>query len=204
MASPAPVRVMLVDDHPLVAEGFKALLEPEFDVVAIVHDPADVFDTYLKLEPDIVALDIALPGKSGLQVASELLEDWPAARIVMLTMHGQQDYVDRALELGARGFVLKLADVEELRMALRTVFSGGKYISKLSPMWEGRRLPPFTFRRMQVLKLIGEGLTSAEIAERLRIDVRTVEYHRGGIRKALGLKTNAALVRYALTEGTRE
>ncbi len=195
---------MLVDDHPLVAEGFKALLEPEFSVVAIVNSPAEVANTFRELEPDIVALDIALPGKSGLQVASELLAEWPGARIVMLTMHGQQDYVDRAVELGARGFVLKLADVEELRTALRTVFSGGQYISKLSPMSGGRRLPPFTFRRMQVLKLIGEGLTSAEIAGRLRIDVRTVEYHRGAIRKALGLKTNAALVRYALTEGMGE
>ena len=72
---------MLVDDHPLVAAGFKALLEPEFTVVAIVHDPAEVLDVYDELEPDIVALDIALPGKSGLKVASELLADWPAARI---------------------------------------------------------------------------------------------------------------------------
>jgi two-component system NarL family response regulator len=204
MARSTRVRVMLVEDHPLVAEGFKALLEPEFNVVAIVNDPADVTRRYRELKPDIVALDIALPGKSGLKLASELLEEWPAARIIMLTMHGQQDYVDRALELGARGFVLKLADVEELRTALRTVFSGGQYISKLSPMSDGRRLPPFTFRRMQVLKLIGEGLTSPEIAERLRIDSRTVEYHRAAIKKALGLKTNAALVRYALTEGAGE
>src|SRR6476619_2234363 len=78
MASARPIRVMLVDDHPLVAAGFKALLEPEFTVVAIVHDPADVPDVYRELRPDIVALDIALPGKSGLKVASELLADWPA------------------------------------------------------------------------------------------------------------------------------
>lgn len=195
---------MLVDDHPLVAAGFKALLEPEFTVVAIVHDPAEVLDVYDELEPDIVALDIALPGKSGLKVASELLADWPAARIVMLTMHGQQEYVDRALALGARGFVLKLADVAELKTALRTVFKGGRYISELTPTSDRRLLPPFTRRRAQILKLIAEGLTSGEIAERLGIDARTVEYHRAGIKKALGLKTNAALVRYVLTEGTGE
>jgi two-component system nitrate/nitrite response regulator NarL len=196
---------MLVDDHPLVAEGFKALLEPEFRVVAVVHEPDEVPEAYRRLSPDIVALDIALPGKSGLQLASELLQEWPDARIVMLTMHGQQDYVDRARELGARGFVLKLADVEELRGALRTVFAGGEYFANPTPA-AGRRQRrlQLTGQQTNVLRLVGQGCTSAEIGQQLEIDTRTVEYHRAAIKKALGLTSNAALVRYALTDGLAE
>jgi two-component system, NarL family, nitrate/nitrite response regulator NarL len=205
MASALRVTLMLVDDHPLVAEGFKALLEPEFRVVAVVHEPDDVPEAYRRLRPDIVALDIALPGKSGLQLATELLQEWPDARIVMLTMHGQQDYVDRARELGARGFVLKLADVEELRSALRTVFAGGEYFAKPTPV-AGRRQRrlQLTGQQTNVLRLVGQGCTSAEIGQQLEIDIRTVEYHRAAIKKALGLTSNAALVRYALTDGLAE
>jgi two-component system, NarL family, nitrate/nitrite response regulator NarL len=205
MASALRVTLMLVDDHPLVAEGFKALLEPEFRVVAVVHEPDDVPEAYRRLRPDIVALDIALPGKSGLQLATELLQEWPDARIVMLTMHGQQDYVDRARELGARGFVLKLADVEELRSALRTVFAGGEYFANPTPV-AGRRQRrlQLTGQQTNVLRLVGQGCTSAEIGQQLEIDIRTVEYHRAAIKKALGLTSNAALVRYALTDGLAE
>lgn len=195
------VRVMLVDDHALVAEGFKALLEPEFSIVAIEGDPDAVAARYADLKPDVVALDIALPGRSGLEVARELLARWPAARIVMLTMHGQQDYVDRALELGARGFVLKLADLEELRLAIRTVAEGGHYVAKGRPGARGGRRSLLTTRQLQVLKLIAEGRTSAEIADVLQIDLRTAEYHRAAIKRTLDLKSNAALVRYALAEG---
>jgi two-component system, NarL family, nitrate/nitrite response regulator NarL len=205
MASALRVTLMLVDDHPLVAEGFKALLEPEFRVVAVVHEPDDVPEAYRRLRPDIVALDIALPGKSGLQLATELLQEWPDARIVMLTMHGQQDYVDRARELGARGFVLKLADVEELRSALRTIFAGGEYFANPTPV-AGRRQRrlQLTGQQTNVLRLVGQGCTSAEIGQQLEIDIRTVEYHRAAIKKALGLTSNAALVRYALTDGLAE
>jgi two-component system, NarL family, nitrate/nitrite response regulator NarL len=205
MASALRVTLMLVDDHPLVAEGFKALLEPEFRVAAVVHEPDDVPEAYRRLRPDIVALDIALPGKSGLQLATELLQEWPDARIVMLTMHGQQDYVDRARELGARGFVLKLADVEELRSALRTVFAGGEYFANPTPV-AGRRQRrlQLTGQQTNVLRLVGQGCTSAEIGQQLEIDIRTVEYHRAAIKKALGLTSNAALVRYALTDGLAE
>lgn len=195
---------MLVDDHALVAEGFRALLEPEFEIVAIVNDPMEVVAAYARLRPQVVALDIAMPGRSGLQVARDLLARWPRARIIMLTMHGQQGYVEQALRVGASGFVLKLADVDELRLAIRTVADGQPYVSPLTPASAGRRPSPLTPRQLQVLKLFAEGLTASEVAERLNIETRTAHHHRAAIKRMLGLHTNAALVRYAISEGLIE
>ena len=195
---------MLVDDHALVAEGFRALLEPEFEIVAIINDPNQVVEAYGRLRPQVVALDIAMPGRSGLQVARDLTARWPRARILMLTMHGQQGYVEQALRAGASGFVLKLADVDELRLAIRTVADGQSYVSALTPAAGGRRPSPLTPRQLQVLKLFAEGLTASEVAERLNIEPRTAHHHRAAIKRMLGLHTNAALVRYAVSEGLIE
>ena len=195
---------MLVDDHALVAEGFRALLEPEFDIVAIVHDPTEVIEAYGRLRPDVVALDIAMPRKSGLEVARDLLARWRRARILMLTMHGQHGYVEQALRVGASGFVLKLADVEELRLAIRTVAAGQSYVSGLTPASAGGRTSPLTPRQVQVLKLFAEGLTASQVAERLNIEPRTAHHHRAAIKRLLGLHSNAALVRYAISEGLIE
>jgi DNA-binding NarL/FixJ family response regulator len=151
-----------------------------------------------------VALDIAMPGRSGLQVARDLVTRWPRARIIMLTMHGQQGYVEQALRAGASGFVLKLADVDELRLAIRTVADGQSYVSALTPASAGRRPSPLTPRQVQVLKLFAEGLTASEVAERLNIEPRTAHHHRAAIKRMLGLHTNAALVRYAISEGLIE
>jgi DNA-binding NarL/FixJ family response regulator len=142
---------MLVDDHALVAEGFRALLEPEFEIAAIVNDPTAVVEAYARVRPHVVALDIAMPGRSGLQVARDLMARWPRARIIMLTMHGQQGYVEQALRAGASGFVLKLADVDELRLAIRTVAAGEPYVSALTPASAGARPSPPTPRQLQVL-----------------------------------------------------
>jgi len=204
VAKAARLRVMLVDDHALVAEGFRALLEPEFEIVAIVSDPNTVVDAYARLRPHVVALDIAMPGKSGLEVAREILARWPRARILMLTMHGQHGYVEQALRVGASGFVLKLADVDELRLAIRTVAAGQSYVSALTPAAAGQRPSPLTTRQIQVLRLFAEGLTAAEVAARLNIEPRTAHHHRAAIKRMLGLHTNAALVRYAISEGLIE
>ena len=195
---------MLVDDHALVAEGFRALLEPEFEIVAIVNDPNEVLDAYARHRPQVVALDIAMPGKSGLEVARDLLARWPRARLIMLTMHGQHGYVEQALRVGASGFVLKLADVDELRLAIRTVAAGQSYVSALTPLAAGGRPSPLTPRQIQVLKLFAEGLTASEVAERLNIEPRTAHHHRAAIKRMLGLHNNAALVRYAISEGLIE
>lgn len=195
---------MLVDDHALVAEGFRALLEPEFEIVAIVNDPNQVVEAYGRLRPQVVALDIAMPGRSGLQVARDLTARWPRARILMLTMHGQQGYVDQAMRAGASGFVLKLADVNELRLAIRTVADGQSYVSELTPASAGGRPSPLTPRQVQVLRLFAEGLTAAEVAERLNIEPRTAHHHRASIKRLLGLHNNAALVRYAISQGLIE
>ena len=195
---------MLVDDHALVAEGFRALLEPEFEIVAIINDPNQVVEAYGRLRPQVVALDIAMPGRSGLQVARDLTTRWPRARILMLTMHGQQGYVDQAMRAGASGFVLKLADVNELRLAIRTVADGQSYVSELTPASGGGRPSPLTPRQIQVLRLFAEGLTAAEVAERLNIEPRTAHHHRAAIKRLLGLHNNAALVRYAISQGLIE
>ncbi len=195
---------MLVDDHALVAEGFRALLAAHFDIVAVVNDPLRAVDTFRELRPDVLVLDIAMPGRSGLDVAREVLAEWPTAGIVMLTMHGQHSYVKQALGLGVRGFVLKLADVENLKSAIREVARGDRYVSPESRAAVSHPHPHLSRRQLEILRMIGQGLTTADMAERLNIGLKTAEYHRQNLRHILGLPSHAAVVRYAVENGLTE
>ena len=198
------LRVMLVEDHALVAEGFRALLAPEFDIVEVVNDPLAAVAAVRRVRPDVLVLDISMPGKSGLDIAREVLTDWPAAGVIMLTMHGQHSYVKQALALGVRGFVLKLADVENLKTAIREVAAGGKYISPESRSAAANPHPHLSRRQLEILRMIGQGLTTAEMAERLDINLKTAEYHRQNLRHVLGLPSHAAVLRYAIDNGLTE
>ncbi len=206
-------RLMLADDHSLLCEGLRGLLEPDNEVIGIVHDGRDVVAEVERLEPDLVLLDISLPGKDGLTLARELRERRPEQRIMILTMHAERLYADEALRAGARAFVLKLASGSELRFAVSEVLAGRTYITPLLASAAGASGapgqneagaslatdgPPLTARQLEVLHLVGRGLTTLEVAHELGVSDKAVEFHKARIKKALGLSSNAALMRYAV------
>ncbi|HKV50375.1 MAG TPA: response regulator transcription factor [Gemmatimonadaceae bacterium] len=203
-------RLMLADDHSLLCEGLRGLLEPDNEVIGIVHDGREVVAEVERLEPDLVLLDISLPGKDGLTLARELRERRPEQRIMILTMHAERLYADEALRAGARAYVLKLASGSELRFAVSEVLAGRTYITPLlasagsasGQNEAGASLatdgPPLTARQLEVLHLVGRGLTTLEVAHEMGVSEKAVEFHKARIKKALGLSSNAALMRYAV------
>lgn len=206
-------RLLLADDHSLLCEGLRAILEPDNDVVAIVHDGREVVAAVDQHAPDVAVLDISLPGRDGLALARELHRSHPAVRLMMLTMHADRLYADEALRAGAQAFVLKLASGSELRFAVSEVMAGRTYVTPLLAQSSGGPapgeagaalvpdLPPLTPRQLEVLRLLGRGLTNAEVAQELGLSDKAVEFHKTRIKKALGLSSNAALLRYAVAHG---
>ncbi|HEX5180879.1 MAG TPA: response regulator transcription factor [Gemmatimonadaceae bacterium] len=203
-------RLLLADDHSLLCEGLRGLLEPDNDVVGVVHDGRDVVETVERLDPDLVMLDISLPGKDGLTLTRELRAVRPDQRIIILTMHAERLYADEALRAGARAFLLKLASGAELRFAVSEVLAGRTYVTPLLASAAGASTsadaatslatdgPPLTARQLEVLQLVGRGLTTFEVAQELGVSEKAVEFHKTRIKKTLGLSSNAALMRYAV------
>lgn len=207
-------RVLIVDDHALMAEGLRAMLEPEHDVVGVVADGADVLAGVETHRPDIVLLDLSLPHRSGLEIAAELRKGHPGVRVLIVTMHADRIYADEAIKLGASGYVLKLARAEELRHAIAEALQGRQYVTPLlseSGLQHEEHLRPrglqepglaaLTDRQREVLRLIARGETTQAIASELHVSTRSVEFHRARIKRVLGLSSTAALVRYAAAEG---
>lgn len=192
------VRLMLVDDHPLVRDGLRSRLEavPGFVVVAEAGDAATALSEAYRAAPDLVLMDIGMKGVDGIAATRRLLAELPALRVLMLSMHDHAEYVRAAMDVGARGYLLKDQPAEEVVAAIRAVVAGGRHF----PPAAGT--PPadagLTPREREVLALIAEGLSSREIGERLEMGVRTVETHRTSLRRKLGLGSLAALVRYAI------
>ncbi|HVO26050.1 MAG TPA: response regulator transcription factor [Candidatus Margulisiibacteriota bacterium] len=210
-----PVRIMLADDHPVVRVGIRNVLEgePEFAVVGEVADALDVIPQVEALAPDVLVLDLMMPGLNGLEITRRLSHSAPHTRIIVLSMHANEAYVSEALRNGATGYVLKGSEAGELVRSIRAVLDGQRYLSP--PLSEqaiamyvekatGAPLDPYdtlTSREREVLHLAAEGHAGSEIAARLHISVRTVETHRGNLVRKLGLRTQADLVRYALRRG---
>lgn len=217
MTEPRRARVLLVDDHPMVCEGMRGVLAPRFDVVGAVHDGREVGEAVRKHRPDLVLLDLGLPGRSGVEVLREIRRDHPAVRILVVSMHAERVFAEESLRAGAGGYLVKSADPAELHEAIDTVLAGKRYVTPLlrwrvhhrEASLEDMELPQsgdaagaqaiaqLTDRQHQVLRLIGRGATTGEIAESLGVVEKTVEYHRGVLKKVLGLPSYAALVRYA-------
>lgn len=206
-------RLLIAEDHALVAAGLRVMLEPVHEVVEIVANGMDVMAAVARVQPDLVLLDISLPGRSGMEVGRELAARTPKVPFVMLTMHADPIYADEAIASGASGYVLKMAAPEELRFAIAQALDGKVYVTpRLAVGGEtGETVPPnlnadtglaaLTGRQRQILKLIAKGWSVRDIADDLGINVRSVEFHRDSIRKRLGLTSTAALVRYALAHG---
>lgn len=208
------VRVVLADDHPLVREGVRALLEsdPDFEVVGQAGDGEEAIALAERLQPDVVVLDLMMSGRNGLDAMAELIERAAGTRVLVLSMHQSEAYVLEALRRGAVGYVLKQADAGELVRAIREVAAGRHYLSP--PLSElaldayarraGAPADPYhslTPREQEVLRLVAEGRTNAEIAAELYISRRTVETHRAHLMKKLGLRTHVEVALYALRRG---
>jgi DNA-binding NarL/FixJ family response regulator len=208
------IRLVLADDHLVVREGLRALLEaePDFEVVGQTGNGSEVAALVDDVQPDVLVLDLMMPGIGGLDVIREITRRRPGTRIVVLSMHANEAYVLEALSHGAGAYVLKQSEAGELVRALREVAAGRRY---LSPPLSDRALEAYlrqsesgvperatlTPREREVLQLVAEGHTSPEIAERLFISPRTVETHRSNLMRKLGLRTPADVVRYAVRHG---
>jgi len=198
----APIRLMLVDDHPLVRDGLRARLEavPGLQVVAEADSADAAIDIAPRAAPDLVLMDIGLRGANGIEATRRLRALLPALRVVVLSMHDNAEYVREALRAGAGGYVLKDSPAEEIVEAIHAVMAGGQYLSAsiaaASQRPSGDEV--LTPREREVLALIAEGLSSRGIGERLAMGVRTVETHRTNLRRKLDLPSAAALVRYAV------
>jgi two-component system response regulator NreC len=208
------IRLVLADDHTVVREGVCALLasDPEFEVVGQAGDGAEVFDLVERLEPDVVVLDLMMPGAGGLEVTGQLARRRDPPAVLILSMHESEAYVVEAMRRGASGYALKQAPAGELARGIRTVAAGARY---LSPPLSDRALDAYlrgpnrplqpedtlTVREREVLRLVAAGRSNAEVAALLFISRRTVETHRARAMKKLGLRNQVELARYAIQQG---
>jgi DNA-binding NarL/FixJ family response regulator len=207
--------ILLADDHNIVRQGLRALLqsEPHFRLVGEASDGIEAVRLAEKLKPDVLITDVMMPGLNGLEVTRQVAKMLPQTRVIILSMYTNDAYVLEALKNGALGYVLKDSQAADLIQAVKEVIAGNRY---LSPPLSERALELYlrkvesvpddpyellTSREREVLQLVAEGRTSAEIANRLFISPRTAEGHRANLMKKLGLQNNADLIRLALKRG---
>jgi DNA-binding NarL/FixJ family response regulator len=202
------VRVLLADDHRLVAEALQKLLEPEFELIGIVADGFALLDAVAEKKPDVIVTDISMPGLNGIEALEELKLKNPDVHVVCLTMHRELAYARRALDAGALGYVLKHSAPEELVMAVRAAAEGRTFITPaiagevLQSIQSGDAaatdpVRKLTLRQRQILRLLADGHSAKKIAKQLKISPRTVEFHKYTMMDTLGISTSAELVRFA-------
>jgi DNA-binding NarL/FixJ family response regulator len=211
----APIRVILADDHTLVRAGIRALLEklPRVTVIAEAGDGRETLELVRQHQPEVVVMDVAMPGLNGLDAAERLTTEFPNVRVIILSMHQNEEYVLRALKAGVAGYLLKKAATTELETALQHVLRGERYLSRQiagrlpeSFLADGLAnlkspLEQLTDRQREILQLIAEGQNTKQIADRLQISPKTVEYHRTKLMSALNVYDVPGLVRFALRVG---
>jgi two-component system response regulator NreC len=197
----------LADDHALVRSGLRALLEaqPDIEVVGEAQDGVAAVEACRRLRPDVVVMDLAMPGRGGINATEDLGQECPQTKVVVLTMHDDDAYVRMARLAGAAGFVLKKSLATELIRAIHAIRAGGTHFptSEPLPVLKTGRAPLelITDREREVLTLIALGYTTPELARKLHISEKTVETHRAHIAEKLGLRARADLVRFALEHG---
>jgi DNA-binding NarL/FixJ family response regulator len=211
MTTPLVTRVLLADDHPVVRNGLRELLnsEPDFRVVAEVDDGALAVERALADDVDLVVLDVSMPRMTGLQAARELSSRKPGLRVLMLSMHENEQFLFEALRAGASGYVLKTAADRDLVEACRATMRGETflYAGAVAALVrehlerDATSLDPLTPRELEVVKLVAEGHTSDEIAGMLFISRKTVDRHRANILEKLGMRDRVELTRYAIRRG---
>lgn len=210
-----PPRVLLADDHLLVAEALRSLLTPEFDLVGVVEDGRALVEAAGRLRPDVIVADITMPHLNGIDALIRLREDGDRVPFVFLTMHRDATFARRALEAGASGFVLKHSATVELITALHAALDGKTYLTPqlagdvLEAMRQGpdgteKPVDSLTPRQREVLQLLAEGRSAKEIATSLSISARTVEFHKYQMMEKLDIHTNADLIHFAIKNGIVE
>lgn len=205
-------RILLADDHAMVVAGLSTLLEREFELVGTAGDGRELIAMAERLLPDVVVTDISMPLLNGLEAVRRLKKTLPSLKVVFLTMHGDVDFATEAFRVGASGYLLKHSAAEELTTAIHEALQGRVYITPLiakgvltafmenpDAAVDGR--PSLTPRQREVLQLVAEGRTVKEIASILEVAPRTVEFHKNGLARNLGLRTTAELTQYAVKHG---
>jgi two-component system nitrate/nitrite response regulator NarL len=196
-------KVLFLDDHKIVLDALSYVAQDEYDVEAI-DTLAALNEAVDRFHPDVVVLDIRMPDGDGIEAARELLRRHPNLKVLFLSMHKESSLVKRALDTGAQGYVPKQAPADELMLAIRTLLNGGKYVAAEAGEHTGNGSngdPVLTERQREVLKLIAQGCSAKEIANRLNISVRTAEFHRAAIMDRLKLHSTAMMTRYAVEKG---
>jgi len=210
-----PIRVLLADDHTLMRAGVRALLEklPGMEVVGEADDGRGVLSLVTMQQPDVVLMDIAMPGLNGLEALDRMTREFPDVRVIILSMHNSEEYVWRALKSGAAGYLLKKSATAELETALQRVVEGDIYLSReistqlvkkfhLQGIADRKSpLEQLTSRQREILQLVAEGQNTKEIADILKVSPKTVEYHRMKLMDSLNVHDIPGLVRLALRVG---
>ena len=210
-AAPLPKKIFIVDDHPMMREGLAQLLSHEIDLAVCgeAEDAAEALSKIETLKPDLVLLDITLRSTNGLELLKDLRIRVPDLAILVISMHDESLYAERALRAGARGYIMKQEGGKKLMEGIRQVLSGRTYVSekisaKILDTFSGRRsaaaspVELLTDREFEVFQLIGRGSSTKEIAAQLHVSVKTVEVHRVNIKEKLGIGTAAELIHYAV------
>lgn len=204
------IRILLADDHVLVRDGMKTLLKDvnDFSVVGEAADGLEVVKKVEELLPDIVTMDISMPNMNGLETIDVIHRRFPKTKILVLTMHENEEYAHRVYKSGAGGYILKNSDKKEFIHAIRMVHKGERFFSSsvsgvTSKGYVGKEVAsiPITRREKEILRLIVDGLTNQEIADKLFISPRTVDTHRSNLMQKLEIKNTAGLVRFAIENG---
>jgi DNA-binding NarL/FixJ family response regulator len=205
-------RVLIVDDHPMMRTGLAQLIdnEPDLKVCAEADTAGQAIDLVAKQKFDLALLDISLPDKNGLELIKDIRALRPELPILVVSMHDEMIYAERVLRAGGRGYIMKQEGGVKFLAAIRQVLSGRVYVSepmstRILDVYSGRQsddfgspVRKFSDREFEVFKLVGQGIGTSEIAEKLHLSVKTVEAHRAGIKKKLGVKTGVELMRYAM------
>ncbi len=212
------IRILIVDDHDLVREGIRTMLEQEsgFEVVGEVGDGQEAVHKTLELEPDVVLMDVNLPGGlGGLEATEAIVAQRPETKVIILTQYEHREYIRRALRIGAQGYLLKRSVSGQLKEAIRTVFQGQRYLHPAAAdelvelvttggNLEEEDYEKLTQRERQVFKLLAEGKTSRDIAKYLGVSLKTAMTHRTNVMAKLEVHSRADLIRYAIRKGIIE
>ena len=208
----ARARIVIADDHSLVLEAYRQLLEPDFDVAGTASNGQELLNIAPALNPDIILLDISMPTMNGLEVTKQLRAAVPHAKIIFVTMMSEPFYISQAFQLGASAYVLKQSASAELLSALNAALKNQRYISPqlslevqdaietpwVKPEGFSSKLTP---RQQEVLQLLTKGMSTKEIATTMHVSTKAVEFHKGNITRRLGIRTTAELTRFALSQG---
>ncbi len=208
---PVKARILIVDDHTIVRQGIAQLVnrEPDLDVCVEAGDADSAVAVLAKTPVDLAIVDISLPGTSGIELVKQIRDSHPQLPVLVMSMHDEALYSDRAFRAGAKGYVMKQEATEKLLAAIRKILNGGVYVSdRMQTVMVQRFLNSgvdesvsfidnLTDREFEILRMIGQGLTVAEIADKLGRSAKTVEAHRANLREKLGLKRAAELARFA-------